>query len=497
MSVKYSPKSRRQFLVGAGRSALLLPMLPSLLSRELLAATAVAPRRFMLLSLMHYTPNTKWLNPALATTPVGTFGAAKEVVLSTMTNPNLPVLGHPLYTALRTAGKMTILNGVDTLVDTAGHGSQAGGLLSGSLQYSGNEYYPGGLYPSIDTVMESSPTLYPPATSGSMTKVVRADIADSQWMFQSMKRVGNSVQPVAGFSNPLALYNSVFAQLTPGTPADNSFNLKKSILDSVFASYTSVRSGRQISAQDKLRLDEHLQMISDLQATYGSPPTTISCTKPNSPGSGLTYPQSVQMSMSLLAIAMKCGLTKIGLLGASGHNQLGIPGLPNIPYHNDIVHSSMSEVEKFNHFQTYAKFHLDSLADHFLAPLNVEEGTTGKTYLENMLTVLCHEHGLANAGQGENHPNYNHMVVFFGNMGGILRSDRMICFKKGSVGVSLNQLLLTYMYAMGIPASEYEAVALGGKGFGPYGPGGSITPPASYASAWGQRLFQPIEELIA
>jgi hypothetical protein len=516
MSVTYSPLSRRMFLRAASGATLALPTLASLLPRQV-AAQTVAPRRIMFLTIEHFTPAQQWMDPAVATAPVGSDGA-KQAVLSTMSNPFLPVLGHTLYDSLRTRGLLTLLYGLDNMVDTAGHGHLGPSTLSGSLEYDQDIYYPAGLWPSIDTVMESSPTLYPASTPAGTVKVLRSvTSANFESPFNpSCVRSAGKVTSVPGFTNPVQLFNSVFSALSaaPGDAgvsdagtmaADRSPSLKKAVLNNVYAAYVDARNNRRISAADKERLEDHLQMISDLQNQLRASTTTdggssnkpsVDCTKPAAPGTTLTYAEIVQMCFKLSALAMRCGLTKVGVLSGAGHNNIGLPGLPATGYHNGVVHSSLPPDQKSAYYVVYAKFHLDAMADNFLSLLDVEEAGTGRTYLDNMLTVFTHEHGLVTPAQNDGHPNRGHMVALFGSMGGVLRPDRVVVMpKKNGGALPYNAMLITYLQAMGIPKSEYEATN-GGPGYGPYTPAGSSTIPSPYATSWASRLYGPVSEIM-
>ena len=83
MSIVYSKKSRRQFLVGTGQVTLTLPLLSSLLPKEALAAASKPDPRMVFFTFGHAQPKDKWIDPTLAQTPVGSDGA-KEALLNSL-----------------------------------------------------------------------------------------------------------------------------------------------------------------------------------------------------------------------------------------------------------------------------------------------------------------------------------------------------------------------------------------------------------------------------
>lgn len=489
---------RRLFLRGAGASVL-LPTLSSLLPREVAAQAVSAPRRIMFLGLNHFTPEQKWPAASLATQALG--ADAKEATLSSLPATALPVLAHPVLQALRARGLISLVSGLDMLIDQSGHGNLGTSALSASLEYQNNQWYPAGPYASVDTVMEASSALYPSGTPTNTVRALRVSLNDTTGFALSLRKSGSVVTPVAGFTSAAALYSAVFSGLTaPPTPmpADRTPTLERSVLQQVNGAYRDVRASRRLSADDRLRLDEHVQLFAELEAALmtTTPPPSATCTAPSAPGATSSYLQTVPLCMRLMSAAMKCGLTKIGVFSTAGHGNLGIPGLPAGGYHNDVVHGAIAAPQKDAYYETYARFHVDSLAQDYLSSLDVEEPGTNRSYLENMLTVVTHEHGFVTQAENDGHPNVNHVVTLIGSLGGRLRTNKFLVFpRRSGVFLPYNTLLITWLEAMGVPASEYRAVS-GNQGFGPYSVAGSTTVPASYLSGWGHRLYSSITELV-
>jgi len=511
MSIVYSKKSRRQFLVGTGQVTLTLPLLSSLLPKEAFAQATKPDPRIVFFMFGHCQPSDKWINPALATTPVGTDGA-KEAVLNSLGQSISPCMSHANYTSLLSKGAISVVRGFDNMIWDVGHGSQA---LSGSSERV--DVWNPLPFPSIDTVMENSPTLYPKtSTSNLVRKAVRCDNGDQTY---SYKFSGNEIVAVPGYGDPVAMFDDLFSGIvSSGQPqqVDNSGVTKRNILNHVFASFQSVKNSRKISASDKIRLDEHMALITDLQRKYASSTVTIpisnACVKPNKPpvknyyGS---YLEQNQLYLNLLAMAIKCGLTKVGVVNFAGHDEYGIPGMPvGVGMHNSIFHNTegrYTDAQINNYYVAWMKWHMDTIATQYLAQLDVEESGTGRTYLDNMLSVVAAEGGVD--GAPGTHGNTDIQRIHFGSMGGFLKSNRLTYFPPKITDyygnnryyrIPFNPLLITYLEAMKIPPSEYINIGKIGKGYGIYkgGSAGDVALP-EYDKHWSHRYYGSVSEIKA
>jgi len=494
MSIVYCKKTRRQFLLGSGKSLLALPLLPSLLPRE--AWAAPAPRRTMLFWFDHNNLFEMWPARSAATTAVGSSGA-RQVALRSIANvtASTSVLSNARYTSLKNADQLTILRGFDNSVEEGGHGNYA--LACGEGRESN------GNYPTLDTVMEASTTLYPTGTPISTQKAIRINLEGSVFY----QKVGSSPQvlPQYGYNDPsttsdrtiLTFYNDVFGSLTQGTvpPSDLTNQLKSNILNRVHESFRTFRNGRRISAEDRTRLDVHMGYISDLQRSLATvtPQPTVTCTRPSTPSntSAGNEVQYVGMYAELLAIAFKCGLTKFGVFRFDPNSQW-IPGmdLSGNSLH-DCMHGAHGAVLQRRAYESWWRFHANIIADRFLAPLEEMESDTGRSYLDNMITGMICSGGLHGLNDGDGgHRGWDSQQILIGSMGGRMRSGQFMSMPSGP-GRNLpdNCFILTILQLMGVPASEYAFATANGQGFGYYGHHGTNHPNRD-------RFYQPITELL-
>lgn len=491
MSIYYCNKSRRQFLVGAGKTLLALPLLPSLLPAEAFAQSAVAPKRMMLFWFDHGNLNLMWPNKSAATTAIGSSGA-KEVLLRSLgsTSAFSTVLGNARYESLKNADQISIIRGLDASV---AYGSAHGNFPLAQAQDRNSE----GGFPTIDTVLEASKTLYPDSTPASVRKAIRVDNLAAGGLFY--QKVGSAVQVVPGYTSTAGLkkfYTEVFSGLTGGTttPVDNTNQLKSNILNRVYGAYTDFKNGRRISADDKARLDQHMGYISDLQKSLSVAAPTLTCTKPNDPGAPVDPTLYNALYLDLLAAAFKCGVTKVGTMAFEGHDPQWIPGINAVgTVIHEAMHGTAGTAKQQQSFEIWWRYFTNLIADRFLAPLDVQEGNTGRTYIQNMITGMLCAGGMQDLGDDNGHTGMDNQQVLIGSMGGALRSGRYTLMPNPKpytmTGMPYNCFLITLLQLMGIPQSEYAFATPNGMGYGYYG-----NFPATHPHK--ARFYQPISEIL-
>lgn len=453
--------------------------------------TAVSPRRMMLFWFDHNNLAELWPQRSVATTVVGSSGAREVPIqsLASLTSGS-SVLSNARYGALRNAGQLTVLRGFDTAVAYGpGHGNFT--LASGQGRESE------GNYPTLDTVVEASPTVYPSSTPLAVRKALRVSFNGTLFY----QKVGtSSVQPQVHYegSSIGRFYTEVFSSLTNGTvvPPDMTNQVKSNILNRVHGSFSSFKNNRKISADDLARLDLHMGYISDLQRSFASVmPTPVStCMRPAAPGNiGGNQAQSLGVYVDLMALAFKCGLTKFGTLVFDAHDPSWIPNMNlNGNVVHDCMHGSAGTALQRQAYEAWWRYNSNVIADRFLAPLEELEGDTGRSYLQNMVTGLVCVGGIHPMGGDGGHSGLDSQQILIGSMGGLLRSGRYMAMPRGPNGQNLpyNCFLLTLLNLMGMPASEYAFATPNGQGFGFYGEFEANHPFRS-------RYTSPITEILA
>jgi hypothetical protein len=202
-----------------------------------------------------------------------------------------------------------------------------------------------GGFPTIDTVLEASKTLYPDSTPVNVRKAIRVDLLGCGLFVLSKSRY--CVQVIPGYNTVNSLktfYNEVFSGLTAGTtaPVDTTSQLKSNILNRVFGSYTDFKNSRRISSDDKARLDQHMGYLSDMQKSLAQAVPQITCAKPADPGQVVDAKLYHPLYMDLLAVAFKCGLTKVAVMNFEAHDPQWIPGLSGLGANvHDAMHGNV------------------------------------------------------------------------------------------------------------------------------------------------------------
>lgn len=329
--MKHVALSRRFVLRGAAGVGIALPFLEAMVGHPALAQT-VSPKRYLLgfagCSLGGYDGN---INDTIVPDTVGA-GFALKPGLAALA----PVKEHvSLVTGLRIP---TAVNGV---VPAGGrpvafHGNSHAPQLCGMRTQNGNfgapstEHLAGALlgpttFPAL--VVRVQVSSYVGAASAGSGEVV------------SYRRNGTSIQAVPARYSPQQLFQALFGNfspsgLTPAQAAEQEWLLKnrKSVLDGVKGRYERLSS--KLGADDKRRVDDHLQEVRELERRVGAipPPAAGVCQRPMDPGAdpavgggqatpngNITYSQNLGYSgeeqravamVGLVHMALSCDLTR-------------------------------------------------------------------------------------------------------------------------------------------------------------------------------------------
>lgn len=491
MGIYYCPKTRRQFLVGSGKALLALPFLPSLIGDKALAQQmAMPPKRMMLFLFEHCNLNEIWPLRSVATNPVGTRGI-RDVNLSQLgaIASHSYAFNNARYESLKNAGLMTYMRGFRQDGWNGCHGDMYLSAVGSSRN--GGDY----LLPTADQVFENSPTLYPQGTSLNVRKAIRIGLGGGNIF--NHKVAGAMVRPPIYEGYQIQnFYNDVFASLTGGTtPVNDLTNQRKSnILNRIMGSYSSFSGNRRISSEDRTRVTTHLDLLSDLQKNFAQLAQTqpqITCTRPAAPGNiGGAPTEYTRMYLGLLAVAFRCGLTKFGTIMFDAHDPQWIPNLGITDFHG-AIHGGQGAPIQLSAFQRWYRYYGNLIADNFLAPLDQLEGTTRKTYIENMITGMITTGAMHpnEAGNDGGHGGYDAQQILIGNMGGGLRSGRYYNMNAENSDYPYNSFMLTLFQLMGVPPAEYAFATSNGRGFGYY---------EGYAAnyRWSDRFYSPITEAL-
>ncbi|MDX2052199.1 MAG: DUF1552 domain-containing protein [Polyangiaceae bacterium] len=459
MNAKFPFAARRKFLKAAGGIAVGLPFLESLVPR---AAHAAAPAsRFVVLYTPCGTNNFSLFMPQ---------GVGANFTLGTESAPVLPF-----------KNKLLALSGIDMLSADAGdvgdqHAVGMGHMLTCKsyevdpklVQAEDNTDYPVGFANGISVDQQIATAVGASSRYKSLEFGVQTSVRYGNHPFSRMVYAGPT-QPVSPEDSPLAAYNRLFSGVTaaPIVPGMLDANLarRRSVIDYVIKEFESVNAA--VPASDKVRLDQHLSMIREVERglASGAAAGPVSCSQ----AVGYmpladhllhaNFPAVGKQQADLLVLALACGLTRVASLQYSYARSLerlewidtaGCGACGSITEdHHTISHNggdptSDAQMAWINRWYAEQVAYLIGKMD------SVNEG--GSTLLDNSMAFWCSEVSYAS-----DHSYHNIRAFIFGSGGGKIKTGQHIAF----TSQPHNKLHVTFMNAMGMPVASF-----GDTGFG-------------------------------
>ena len=522
--MKYDKMNRRLFLQGLGKTSLALPLLPSLLAQVAGAQTITIPPRFVML-FFPYGPvaDNTWYPSALPTTSLllspAVTHSAKNNLNATAHNMHYGAIPSnsagisPMFDSKFVAYKnqMSILRGIGKNGKSGSAGHYGMVLLGDSSEDGKHPEYQ--RTPTIDQVMAYANGFYPSGATN-IKHTLHLSIKQSMspgekmiWGWQNAAtRSGNIVSKPWDY-NPNVLYAKLFGHMSgnpapqpptpqppapmpptsggpnppspqppapqppapmPPTPQPVSRSATP-IIDSVLEDFRRVRNGRAISSEDKVMLDNHMDLMAQLEKDLRPPApafqaplqmTQASCTKPASPNAPYytdddhnlkhsTYSddwgKQAKAFNDLIVAAFQCGLTRIATVNV------------NFPvgWHMHDTQGNSSQTTKL--FNLHKKV-VDDVAYDLISKMGAVTEGNGRTMLDNSLVQLS-------GGSGkDDHSPFNYPVVLWGSAGGQLNPGKYLDYRRRdrtNNGLLLSQLNCTIMRAMGLQPSDWNMQSLG------------------------------------
>jgi hypothetical protein len=524
---------RRHLLAGLGGFTLAIPFLSSL-EKSAHATTPSARPRYFYLGTDH---GGCWDTSFFPSTPTPT---AMDVVsghtvrsgplASTVSggtaslSPVLSASASALTAAL--VGKMNVLRGLDVPWYIA-HNT---GQHLGNFARNDNNGADGaavtalGARPTIDQIMANSPNFYTSSDVASTT--VKSCIINSgralSWGFSNPAQgAASPVQSIQGLNSSLDLYNSLFGNATAAKAA------RAPVIDKVLASYNSLRQGNsRLSAADRMRLDAHIALLSQLEQSLNA---HVACTAPPKPGddarnhaSQTSIAESItwgQLFLDVVAMAFACGASRIGTFGFGDTSALS--NYTGTDWHHDVAHQWYLDAQQALLKQSYQNV-FEHMLVYLAAKLDQMQDVDGQTVLDNSLLVWSQECAM------ETHDSHGVPVVTFGGAAGYFNTGIYCDYRnqadtngalrpyndtggagsaaiKGYVsyrGILYEQWLATQLLSMGVATGEFElwkdAQGNSQRGYGtPYVATSDAAHYQSTSSAYFQMASSPLPFLKA
>jgi hypothetical protein len=312
MKPAFNRLSRRQFLLGAGGTALALPLLPSLLPREARAATeaaASAERYFVHMTTWHGLYQSQFFGPLLdqAATQTQSYGgiAIRGAPLAATTANGMTVISDVLQAkssalSTRMLSRMNVINGLDFAVSV---GHNRGGTLGGDATN-----------PTIDQVLAASRSFYP-------TTVLQPAIVRN---LVSLSKSGTAtVQTESTAESNVKLFDRLFKTSVGG--GGTSAPEQAVLVDRVKEHAGLVMADPACSSDCKTRLSNYLDLLSDVESklqttvtsSFSRPTTDTSAVESASGfyGQPSSQAQCEQLWNDIIVAAFSAGISRVYVCG--------------------------------------------------------------------------------------------------------------------------------------------------------------------------------------
>lgn len=488
--------SRRAFLRGAGFT-LGLPFLPSLISpKSARAADPPVPKNFVAFATHHGGIWGASMFPTDAGVVEKKTYAGREIRRSPLGVDTMPaVLRAPGLTP-ELAAKMNVIRGMDIPFYIGHH---TGGHLGNYARNDGNgndgKVVQAMPRPTIDQVMAWSKSFYPDLSNVRERSLVIGRRISYGWSNPETK--SGTVQEMAAEDSSLELFNRIFV------PTEDPATARTPVVDKVLLDYKRLRDGGRLSSADKIRLDDHMQRLSELQRKLNARATCGGVTKPGDADAvrrttGYEFNPELQarafdLLNDVIVAAFLCGTSRIAVVNAettfsefSGD------------WHQDVAHKAhlpdgaKQKVIMTAHQKFFANVYVD-----LMKKLDIDDGT-GKTLLDRSLIAWTQE------SCTYTHESQSIPIVLAGGAGGAIKTGNYVDYRdmtkmvndggyegateKTHAGLCWNQYLGTVLSAMGLAKSEYERDGLGGYGIKYVGEGRAKYYPDAIFAAMGEGL---------
>ena len=454
--MKYNPVSRRMFLQGLGGYALAIPFLPSLASKAH-AADAVPPLRFSMMFARFGRDMSQWY-PNLPDSAMQNVGGAFVKSLADIPKPISYSLGAGFNPVL---SKIALIRGLDSV--------STNGMHNRSVPTTGSAFDPSaanGFGYSIDAVLEESRKFYPNLPRiGALRTCPHTTQPFHDFVSFSYTSKVSLGQMINYAWNPQQVYSSL---LDPQNHAliDQRNGKIRSVTDVVLDSYQKTINSKAISAQDKQRLENYMNLQSEVHAAMAV--QSPQCGIAGAPVDSKVYSEIHKAMIKLEVAALACGTTKI-VMHSLGHN-----GDVESPQWHDHAHGgeyTINPASGRSFHSEYAKYTMDLVA-YYLTALDSIQDSNG-TLLDNTLFIYSNEDGTGS------HEHFDLPVVVAGAKGK-LKTGYFIDYRPRPfvplinprekqmlyAGRPYNSLLVTAFKALGLGPADYQKFGM--QGFGRY-----------------------------
>jgi hypothetical protein len=467
---------RRHFLVGAGGFTLSVPLLSSLLPRGARAQSARQRRLVAMatdhggMSPAHFLPArpsteaTRRLHPGVGAVPehMARFGPLPARAVDGWTEISDVLRAPATELDAATLSKLNVLTGFDIAVYM---GHNRGSFLG---NYAANDQgivlhrYP---LPTIDQIIARNPAFAVSSVpERSLHFGINYGVGSDLLFASSVARNGDTLVPIRAHGDVGVLWEQAFA----GIDASSGDDARTPVVDRVHQHYRDLLSGAfgdaaRLSRNDRLRLEHHVQLLSELERKVGF---QAACTSPTAPPPPSTAVEALQLAVDVIAAALRCGITNVAVVTSQGEPLSTDTGYTH--WHNEVAHDGAgdydartAELERIGE-RAQSRFFREVFL-RMVRALDVPEDEEG-TYLDRSLVYWGMESG------EKTHDNFAMPIVTAGSADGFFETGRFIDYRNSALevmidastphrypGVLYNRFLGNVLQAMGVPPADYRA----------------------------------------
>lgn len=388
------------------------------------------------------------------------------------------------------AAKMNVMQGLDWPLYVGHH---TGGHLGNIARNDGSGEAMGdgaivGQNPrvTIDQLMAWSPEFYPDLSSVRQRSLTMGSRISYAWSNPSTR--SGTIQEVAGSRDSLTWYDRLFPPGTmTGGPAP-----RPAAANRVREHYQQLHdSARRLSADDKLRLEQHLQRLDELRRRLNVTVGAQCVQPPRGSQSNLElYGQpyvgdydvnpvkqasSAQMLNDLIVSAFSCGLSRIATISSDAtftdytgdyHQSVAHRADQAAPAPDNQMPSAPQSVLAGGNQLFFEKVVLD-----LAAKLEATPDGQGGTLLDHSLVVWTQESG------NITHNTFSVPVITFGGAGGYFATGQYVDYRNTALtydmsrmekehpGLLMHQWFGMTLRAMGVPSAQWAESDHGGYGY--------------------------------
>jgi hypothetical protein len=470
--MKFDKLSRRMFLQGSGKLALMVPFMGSLLTKESKAQALNIPPRFIFISSQNGAQrHEQWYPSEIPMTAHSLYPAnSSENLLAhqyhtgainySAANGISPIFDNKFNSFVP---KMTFIKGLDQRFATFGNHEGAALLGNVGAAHASMGFCP--RIPTIDQLMAYSKDFYPNDGVGYIKSIAINPLGSSRhtgYNFSNPYKRTGSIVYVPSVSNPYAIFRTLFEN----TAATSEFQSSTPLVDGVLDDYKRVRSMASLSNSEKIILDDYIDRLAqlELKLTTDVVPNIVECrnlTSPESIGSSTVVGKEIDqinLLVDMVVLAFQCNRTRVATFHFNRVNGKGEGSSHTVGDWHWASHNPTDPLGNQVLLDIY-KWVADNALYPLVNKMNSITESNGLTMLDNSIVHF------ATSSANFAHSNTNLPTLLFGSAGGFLKTGLNVDYNNRDAskpyGILHNQYLTNIMTAMGLQKSQWNMSSMG------------------------------------